>query len=117
MNQKTTLRIHFETDAKVTNLWVVVFIYFILLWAITFWIWSFSIQQFHFVDCLISFHIHRCKKYFAVLILLWHKWLTIFTSVIFVGGLEAQLSTEMEEINVLEDLHLDHMTLWISAHC
>ena len=38
-------------------------------------------------------------------------------SVTFVGGLEAQLPTEMEEINVLEDLHLDHMTLWVSAHC
>lgn len=29
------------------------------------------------------------------------------------GGLEAQLPTEMEEINVLADLHLDHMTLWV----
>lgn len=41
----------------------------------------------------------------------------VFTSAVFVGGLEAQLTTEMEEINVLKGLHLDHMTLWGSARC
>lgn len=41
----------------------------------------------------------------------------VFTSVVFVGGLEAQLPTEMEEINVLKGLNLDPMTLWGSARC
>lgn len=57
------------------------------------------------------------QNIFAVSLFLWHKWLSIFTSVVFVGGLEAQLPTEMEEINVLKGLHLDHMTLWGSACC
>lgn len=35
----------------------------------------------------------------------------------FASGLEAQLPTEMQEINVLEDLHLDHVICWVSTHC
>lgn len=41
----------------------------------------------------------------------------VFTSVVFVGGLEAQLPTAMEKKNALKGLHLDRMTLWGSARC
>lgn len=126
MNQKATLFINFKFVLIINLLqcysfmgWFVFFFYLILVRATIFLIWHLSTQQLHLVAYLINFHIHRGKKMKlnCSIKIFMAQMVNCFYKCNFVSGLEAQLPTEMQEINVLEDLHLDHVICWVSAHC